>query len=358
MKKRSVFIYVMLMLLVSVLTAADEKKAGQKSTGSDAIIQALDCTTSVPTEGKTNEPISFNGPSGSSDEPGGLVFVDTIIGNMRFVPATDQVEGFLQGSPLYEPGHNTDEGSAFYHILTRNLAVMDSEVTIQMWTDLKALQSSLPNNPSTYTSNNYYPVHNVYWRECILFANLLSVQNGYTRCYYTDGTKTTPISSSNYLTGTVYCDFDAPGYRLPTEGEWEFFCRAGTYTPFSILEPKYEISTKNSCTTGVLPNLETVARYCATGNSISAVGSKDPNNWNLLDIHGNVLEWCWDGYDGYPQMTSTDYTGNESVNNRVLRGGAWSNQPQDIRSARRYYYTRTVGTRKVDAGFRLVRELD
>ena len=122
------------------------------------------------------------------------------------------------------------------------------------------------------------------------------------------------ITASNYTTtSAIYCDFSANGYRLPTEGEWEYFTRAGTKTAFSIDEPNYDGSTCASCTVDDLPSLQTVAWFC--GNSFgleytNPVGWLDPNPWNLKDVHGNVLEMCWDFYDAnYPTGTVADYHG-------------------------------------------------
>ncbi len=86
------------------------------------------------------------------------------------------------------------------------MAVMETEVTRQMWTDLKAVQSTLPNHPTDTGSgsgmNN--PVENLTWYKAILLCSLLSVQNAYTRCYYTDARFTNPITSSNYQTYMVF----------------------------------------------------------------------------------------------------------------------------------------------------------
>ena len=173
------------------------------------------------------------GNSGYSNEasatPGGtagaLYSVDNIVGNMRFVPATG-LGGFRQGSPDTVACSYSDE-IFFTHLLTLNLAVMETEVTRQMWTNLKAVQSTLPSDPSTpgYSSGMNDPAQSISWYEAILFANLLSLQNGLTRCYYADAAFTIPITGSNYTISTIYCNFAANGYRLPTEGEWEYFAR-------------------------------------------------------------------------------------------------------------------------------------
>ncbi len=173
--------------------------------------------------------------------PGDLASTDPIVGNMRYVPGGT----FTQGSPSGEACRDSNE-TQFTHTLTRNLGVMETEVTRQMWASLRAVQGTLPADPSntTYSPTMSHPVQQNTWYEAVLFANLLSVQNGYTRCYYTDGVFTNPITSSNYTTGPFYCNFRANGYRLPSEGEWEYFCRAGTTGPFSCNETNY---TSGNC---------------------------------------------------------------------------------------------------------------
>ncbi len=186
--------------------------------------------------------------------------VDRIAGVLRFVPAGT----FTQGSPADEPCRQSDE-TQFSHTLTRNLAVMETEVTRQMWADLLAAQPTLPADPTdtTYGAGMSNPVQNNTWYEAVLFANLLSFQQGLTRCYYTDAGFTTPIDATNYTAGNYHCDFAATGYRLLTEGEWEYCCRAGTTTPFWIAEPNYNSGNCSSCTSGLFPNLESVAVFCA-----------------------------------------------------------------------------------------------
>ncbi|MBN2055880.1 formylglycine-generating enzyme family protein, partial [bacterium] len=201
-----------------------------------------------------------------------------------------------------------------------------------------------------------HPVGWCTWCEALVFANVMSVQNGFNRCYYTDGSFTTPITPANYTTGPFHCDFDADGYRLPTEGEWEYFCRAGTTGPFSCTEPNYNVSTCawQSCTLGTLPTFEQHAVFCAnkTGGP-DVVGTKLPNPWNLLDIHGNSTEWCWDWDGTYPTGSVTDYTGAASGTVRVARSGYWSSQARVCKSAARW--GNTITGRRDFQGIRLVR---
>ncbi len=288
---------------------------------------------------------------------GDWVEKDSIVGDLMYVPAGS----FVQGSPEDEPCRVSDE-TQFTHTLTRNLAVMATEVTRHMWAELKAAQPTLPVDPTSTDdgAGMTNPVQHVTWYEAVLFANLLSVQRGLTRAYYTDAGFTDPITASNYTTGPYYCNFDAGGYRLPTEGEWEYFCRAGTTTPFWIAEPSY---TADDCglvsNPGMYPALETAAWFWGNSSSIDATspaGTKAPNPWGLYDTHGNVWEWCWDRYYTYQSGSATNYPGPGTADFRVVRGGGWSTMAKYCRSAAHYHYA--IGFSFSSLGFRLVRTVE
>ncbi len=284
------------------------------------------------------------------------ISVDGIVGNMRYVPGTG-AGGFIQGSPNDEPCRSMNEGPQFIHILTRNVAVMETEVSRQMWADLRSVQATLPADPSNtaYSPTLAHPVQHITWFESILFCNLLSLHNGVKRCYYTDAGFTDPITASNYTTGPFYCNFDATGYRLPTEGEWEYFCRAGTTEPFSCNEMNYTYWNCGSCTAGTHLTLEQYCVFCANDPGTSAIaGSKLPNPWNLKDVHGNVWEWCWDRWSGaYPSSAQKDYAGPATGSSRVRRGGSWGNRAKRCRSASRLNDRPRI--RDVHLGLRVVR---
>lgn len=262
---------------------------------------------------------------------------------------------FTMGSPETEPCRDTDE-TQHQVTLTRGFYMMQTEVNRQMWADLQEDQSSLPPDPSNsdYSPTLDHPVQYTNWYEAILFANLKSLQDGYTRCYYKDAGFTTPVNASNYTSGIIYWDWDANGYRLPTESEWEYSCRAETTGEFSCNETSYSSENCVSCVSGMLSILEQCCVFCANSPGITAeVGSKQPNSWGLYDLHGNLWEWCWDSYGPYPSGSVTDPTGSVTGSYGVFRGGSWSFPADDVRSASRHSNTQDL--RVLNLGFRLVR---
>ncbi|MBP7865645.1 MAG: SUMF1/EgtB/PvdO family nonheme iron enzyme [Acidobacteria bacterium] len=287
--------------------------------------------------------------------PGTVWGVDPIVGALYYVPAGI----FTQGSPGDEPCRVSNE-TPFAHSLTKDIAVMETEVSRQMWAELKAARATLPDDPSntTVSPGMSNPVNRVTYWEAILFANLLSVNHGLTPCYYADESCTTPIDAANYTAETVYCNWWANGYRLPTEGEWEYACRAGTSTPFWVAEANYTAANCPSETPGLYAALETAAWFLANAPTATrAVGTAGENPWNLRDVHGNVWEWCWDRYtDAYPEGSASDYYGPVEGTFRVLRGGAWDAHAFACRSA--FRHSNDPASQAPSHGFRLVRTID
>jgi len=118
-------------------------------------------------------------------------------------------------------------------------------------------------------------------------------------------------------------------YRLPTEAEWEYACRAGTTGPFSFPEGEIEDHA-------VVDPMQIRVGY-------EKVGTKQPNPWGLYDMHGNVMEWCVDQYfpDAYARWGSgpleNPFSRPETLHPRVARGGSWWDDPADVRSAAREF---------------------
>ena len=132
-------------------------------------------------------------------------------------------------------------------------------------------------------------------------------------------------------------------YRLPTEAEWEYACRAGTETAFSFGDDESKLG-EYAWFDG---NAKNVGEQYA-----HKVGLKKPNPWGLHDMHGNVWEWCSDWYDG-KLIGGVDPIGPEEGSSRVLRGGGWGDFPGCCRSAYRYYYVPSI--RYSHLGFRVAR---
>jgi len=120
-------------------------------------------------------------------------------------------------------------------------------------------------------------------------------------------------------------------YRLPTEAEWEFACRAGSTTPFCT---GHSIATSRAnCRAGLAPG---GIGQKEGGHGTTPVRMYFPNSWGLCDMHGNVSEWCVDFYGDYPDSDTLNPRGPQTGTHRVLRGGNWDSEPHDCRSARRH----------------------
>jgi len=173
-----------------------------------------------------------------------------------------------------------------------------------------------------------YPMYYVSWNEAVEYCNKRSLMEGLTPAYEDSG-------------NAIACDWNANGYRLPTEAEWEYAAKGGNKD-----DTVFEYSGSN--------NVDAVGWYKGnSGGNTHPVGMKAPNSLGLYDMSGNVWEWCWDRYGGYSNSAQNDPRGASSGSSRVLRGGSWLNDAKDFRSACRngdkpsYRYN--------DIGFRLVR---
>jgi formylglycine-generating enzyme required for sulfatase activity len=217
---------------------------------------------------------------------------------------------FMMGSPETEEGRFNNEGPQ-HSVTVPAFFMAKYPVTQAQW------QAVMGNNPSYFKGANR-PVEQVSWNEAGEFCQKLS-----------------QITGKNY--------------RLPSEAEWEYACRAGTATPFCFGE---------TITTG-LANYDGDDTYGNGPKGVSRwqttdVGSFPPNGFGLYDMHGNVREWCQDAwhedYNGAPTDGSA-WTSEEDPDRRLLRGGSWGNYPWSCRSAYRNYYS--PGDRYHWIGFRL-----
>jgi len=221
-------------------------------------------------------------------------------------------------------------------------------VTQEQWREVMVISP----NPSYFSSDpaageiqGKRPVEQRSWYDAIEFCNALSIREGLSPYYIINKDSPDPNNNSEYGDNSkwlVTTNGAANGYRLPTEAQWEYACRAGSTTDWHFGDDASELAN--------------YAWYNEnSGNKTHQVGLKLPNAWGLYDMYGNVSEWCWDWYGDMPTSNQTNYTGTFSGNNRVLRGGHYGISVSDefIRSSDRSY--NNPAFRSISTGFRLVR---
>ena len=241
---------------------------------------------------------------------------------------------FAMGSPEDEPWRSDDE--ALHDVTVGDFHLAPKEVSQREYAQLMG----------SGDGNAEIPVANVSWYDAVSYCNALSEKEGLAPVYSIDGEDVT-------------WDLSANGYRLPTEAEWEYACRAGTVGPFNL---DHSLSADEANYYGHYP-------YEIEGNYFNqevldvqpgvyrgepvASGSFEPNAWGLYDMHGNVAEWVWDWYGSYDADDALDPTGPQTGALRVNRGGGWNDFAKNLRSAYRASLTPTSSSPSV--GFRVAR---
>lgn len=203
---------------------------------------------------------------------------------------------FMMGSPESEQDREMIEGPQTQVTISMGFWVGKHEITQGEY------QAVLETNPSAFTRDNRLPVETVSWIEATNYC--------------------AKLTEHERLAGRLPAGYE---YRLPTEAEWEYACRAGTSTRFSYGDdPTYE-------------QLENYAWYSVnSGGETHRVGSKRPNAWGLCDTHGNVWEWCLDWEAPYPGGRVTDPQWPAAGIYRAVRGGGWDLDGSASRSAFRH----------------------
>ena len=199
---------------------------------------------------------------------------------------------FLMGSPKDEPWRKQDENQHKVN-LAHGFYMGVYPVTQQQWKQV------MGSNPSKFQGDPNLPVEQVSWTDCQEFIKKLQ-------------------------------ESDKKPYRLPTEAEWEYACRAGTTTPF-YCGPTISTDQANYNGNYVFGD----GKKGVYREKTVPVGSFPANPWGLYDMHGNVWQWCQDLLsDQYPKGDAVDPVGTTGEN-RVIRGGSWIDSPIECRSAYR-----------------------
>ncbi|MGK7911010.1 MAG: SUMF1/EgtB/PvdO family nonheme iron enzyme [Synechococcus sp.] len=267
----------------------------------------------VDEEGNRNEP-----------EPRQNKYRSVDLGNGIQMGMVNIPEGnFLMGSPESEEGHNNNNNEGPQRdVMVPSFWIGQFQVTQAQWqavVELPKVEHDLDSAPSHFKGDEL-PAEQINWWEATEFCNRLSAATGRT-------------------------------YRLPSEAEWEYACRAGTTTPFHFGET---ITTDLANYKG---NYTFASEPTGVGRQqTTPVGSFGvANEFGLYDMHGNVWEWCEDAwhenYDGAP-LGGTPWIEGGDSSRRVVRGGSWVNYPRNCRSARRAWFDSDDGDDFI--GFRVV----
>ena len=232
--------------------------------------------------------------------------------------------GYFEMGATPEQGNGTRMELPVRTVAVNMFYIGTTEVTQGLWNEV------MGENPSHFKSDhvdNSLPVENISWLEAVKFCNKLSEKEGLTPCYKIDD-------------AVVSCNFEANGYRLPTEGEWEYAARGDDSTAQFIFSGSKKV--------------EEVAWIKSNSDKRThPVAQKSPNKNGLYDMTGNVAELCNDFYDKYNPADLLNPKGPETGKKISIRGGSWNSTEGKARISARE--SNGTGARKSTTGLRLVR---
>ncbi|WP_375496380.1 formylglycine-generating enzyme family protein [uncultured Nostoc sp.] len=290
--------------------------AGQVTKNSSRNPQTIPDSTPTPLKSFEFEIVRVNAQGSITDRAlrDGKFFTEDVGNDVTLDMVAIKSGSFIMGSPAGEKGRTSSE-SPQHSVTLAGFFMGKYEVTQAQY------QAIMGNNPASFKGETR-PVEQVSWNDAVEFCQKLSQMTG-------------------------------RNYRLPSEAEWEYACRAGTTTPFYFGET----------ITADLVNYDATSTYASAPKGeyrqqTTPVGSFPPNAFGLYDMHGNVWEWCqdtWhDSYQGAPNNGSAWVDNGNDNQTRLLRGGSWINNPEDCRSAYRNNNDLSRGRHIDDIGFRIV----
>jgi len=297
------------------------------------------------TEFSVDVPMFYRIVMATNPPPSGMVYVDSGVFQMGDHLDDEYADDEKPVHPVYLDGFYIDA----------------KEVTQHLWEDVYVWAT---NNNYNFTRSGsakgrQYPITTIEWWDALRWCNARSEKNGLTPCYYTDASLSTVYRQGEVIVSNSWVDWDANGYRLPTEAEWEKAARAGFgYQRFPWGNAISHSFANYNADTATVYDVNSVDGYHPdfdTGGEpyTAPACSFDANRLGLYDMIGNVSEWVWDWYGSYTNGAEANPRGPDAGTFKVVRGGSWYDGP--IGSRVTFRNTRFIGSTDGERGFRCVR---